>query len=100
MQNKLSPSLSKIIAKYPNLVAPLMSLEQSVKDLWPYDLDSPQAKAYSAKLNAQEAGFMTTPKTASWIQTLLRSVSQRSSSGEQGSRTVLDESRTKIILRE
>jgi len=98
MQNKLSPSLSKIIEKYPNLVAPLMTLERSVKDLWPYDPNSPQAKAYSAKLKAQESGFVTIPKTTSWIRTLVRSLSQRNSSGEQGSRMVLYENQTKTIL--
>jgi len=93
MQKKLNSSLSKILEKYPTLVEPLKPLEQSAKELWPYNPNSPQAKAYSVKLKAQEAGLGTISKTASWIRTLMRSVSQTSSSGGRGSKAVLYESR-------
>lgn len=97
MQKKLNSSLSKILVKHPTLVEPLKPLEQSAKELWPYDPNSPQAKAYSVKLKAQEAGLVTISKTASWIRTLMRSVSQTSSSGERGSRAVFYESRQETI---
>ena len=98
MQKKVNSSLAKVLEKYPTLVEPLKPLEQSVKELWPYDPSSPQAKVYSVKLKAQEAGLVTISKTTSWIRTLMRSVSQTaSSSGERGSRAVLYESHTENI---
>jgi hypothetical protein len=97
MQKKVNSSLAKVMEKHPTLVEPLKPLEQSVKELWPYDPNSPQAKAYSVKLKAQEAGLVTISKTASWIRTLMRSVSQASGSGERGLRAVLYESHTDNI---
>jgi hypothetical protein len=97
MQKKVISSLSNVLEKHSTLVEPLKPLEQSVKELWPYNPNFPQAKAYSVKLKAQEAGLVTISKTASWIRTLMRSVSQTSSSGERGSRAVLYERRTENI---
>ncbi|KAF8905539.1 hypothetical protein CPB84DRAFT_597698 [Gymnopilus junonius] len=82
-QTKLSQSVSETLTLSPDFVAPLSPLEEYMKKKWPYDPDSPQAKAYTIKVQRQAEGKVATAKTTSWVRSILRSVSSSSTTVNQ-----------------
>ena len=56
-QSEMSPTAAEDIAAHPELVHDLTELEKQLRDQWPYDPNSPAAKAYTTRANSDN----TTP---------------------------------------
>lgn len=90
-QTELSPIISDCLQNHPNLVCPLSPLEEQIKRSWPYDPNSPEAKAYADKIAVKAqtppaSPSSESPKPTSWVdgfKGLIRSVSKRGSSTKE-----------------
>jgi len=59
-QAQLYPALEELVNKHPELICPLLPLEQEMKAKWPYVPQSPIARSYTAHLDQQKqsSGFV------------------------------------------
>jgi len=82
-QKMLSPKLSAYLESHPDLICPLEHYEKVVKETWPYDANSPQAREYAALLKNPTASsfkLFNASRTKSMLGTLVRSISGRGTS--------------------
>lgn len=79
-QAVIDPTLAEKLKSTPEFIEPLLGLEATIKQFWPYDSDSPAAQAYDvslASLNNNPVQTLTR-SPSSWFTTLIRSISSSS----------------------
>uniref|UniRef100_A0A8H7YAL2 T6SS Phospholipase effector Tle1-like catalytic domain-containing protein n=1 Tax=Psilocybe cubensis TaxID=181762 RepID=A0A8H7YAL2_PSICU len=76
-QETLDPTLAEKLANVPEFIEPLTSLEEAIKQYWPYDHNTPEAQAYATSVNMSPP-VPTLTRSPSWFTTLFRSISSSS----------------------